>query len=58
MSAPALYHALHRLADGYPDETGANTAISTAVTLKFAQVFIEHPPQEVAAAGPAKDVAR
>jgi hypothetical protein len=58
VSAPALYHTLHRLADAYPDETGANTAISTAVSLKFAQVYLAHPPQDVAAVRPAKDIAR
>jgi hypothetical protein len=35
-----------RLADGYPDpKTGVNTAISSAVTVKFAQVFARHPPE-------------
>ncbi len=50
LSSPSLYRALHRLADGYPDpETGANTAISSALDVKFTQVFILHPSQEVAA---------
>jgi len=43
LSAPSLYRALRRLADGYPDpKTGANTAISSALQLKFVQAFIDH----------------
>ena len=43
MSALSLHRALHRLADAYPDpKTGANTAISSALDVKFTQVFIEH----------------
>jgi hypothetical protein len=45
LSSPSEYRAMRRLADGYPDpKTGANTAISSAVTVKFAQVFARHPP--------------
>ena len=48
-SSPSLYRALRRLADAYPDpETGDNTAISSAIDVKFTQVFIVHPSQEVA----------
>jgi hypothetical protein len=44
LSSPSAYRAMRRLADGYPDpKTGENTAISSAVTVKFAQVFAEHP---------------
>ena len=40
-SAPALYRALRRLADAYPDQaTGANTAISSALRAEFTQVVI------------------
>jgi len=40
-SAPALYRALRRLADAYPDAaTGANTAISSALSAEFTQVVI------------------
>ena len=40
-SAPSIYKALRRLADGYPDpHTGANTAISSALLAKFTQVVI------------------
>jgi hypothetical protein len=43
-SAPSMYRALKRLADGYPDpKTGENTAISSALNVKFTQVFIRHP---------------
>ncbi len=49
VSAPSLYRALRRLADAYPDpETGINTAVSAAMDVKFTQVFILHPSQEVA----------
>jgi hypothetical protein len=44
LSSPSEYRAMRRLADGYPDpQTGANTAISSAVTVEFAQVFARHP---------------
>lgn len=44
LSSPSLYRSLHRLADGYPDpKTGDNTAISSAVKVKFVQVFIDQP---------------
>ena len=44
ISGISLYKALRRLADAYPDpETGANTAISTALDVKMTQVFIVHP---------------
>ena len=47
ISGISVYKALRRLADGYPDSaTGANTAISSALNAKFAQVFIQHPPGE------------
>jgi hypothetical protein len=40
-SAPALYRAMRRLADAYPDpKTGANTAISSALRASFTQVNI------------------
>lgn len=47
LSAPTLYRALRRLADGYPDpNTGEMTGISGALKVRFVQVFIEHPPQQ------------
>lgn len=40
--------AMNRLADGYPDpKTGKNTAISSAMRVKFTQVFIQRPEQEL-----------
>ena len=64
LSSPSLYRALHRLADGYPDpKTGANTAISSALQLKFVQAFMDHSqaetvPKKVAEQkAPARDVA-
>jgi len=49
LSAPSLFRALHRLADGYPDpKSGEMTAISGAIKVRFTQVFIEHPPQQTA----------
>jgi len=47
ISGISLYKALRRFADAYPDpETGANTAISTALDVKLTQVFIVHPPED------------
>lgn len=44
LSSPSLYKAMHRLADGYPDpQSGRNTAISSAVTVKFVQVYVQQP---------------
>lgn len=41
ISGISLYRALRRLADAYPDpNTGANTAISTALDVKMSQVYI------------------
>ena len=48
LSQPSFYRQLHRLADGYPDESGAMTAISSAITVKMTQVFIERTGDEVA----------
>jgi hypothetical protein len=43
ISGISLYKALRRLADAYPSpDTGANTAISTALDVKMRQVFIVH----------------
>jgi len=51
IAAPSLYKVLHRLADAYPDpKTGANTAISSALSTQFTQVFIQHPQGEAAKA--------
>ena len=48
ISGISMYKSLRRLADAYPDpETGANTAISTALDVKMAQVFIVHPEDEL-----------
>ena len=44
-SSPSLYRALHRVADAHPDPvTGANTAVSASISVKFKQVFIVHSP--------------
>lgn len=48
LSQPSLYRVLHRLADGYPNEKGENTAISSSIAVKFVQIFIEHPNRAVA----------
>lgn len=50
ISGISLYKALRRLADAYPDETGANRAASTSLDAKFTQVFIQHPQGEAAKA--------
>ncbi len=45
ISGISLYRALRRLADAYPDpETGAPTAISTALDVKMTQVFVLDEP--------------
>ncbi len=47
LSSPSVFRALNRLADAYPDpETGKNTAISSAMDVKFTQVFILHDGDE------------
>ncbi|MGE0447310.1 MAG: hypothetical protein AB7P99_18950, partial [Vicinamibacterales bacterium] len=48
LSQPSLYRVLYRLADGYPDAKGANTAISSSIAIKLVQTFIEHPNRSVA----------
>jgi hypothetical protein len=46
LSSASQYKALMRLADGYPDpKTGKNTAISSAVLVKFTQVYVQKPEQ-------------
>jgi hypothetical protein len=54
-SAPLVYRALHRYADGYPDpKTGKATAISVAYQIKAVRAMIVHEdasPTQVAAAG-------
>ena len=46
LSSPSQYKAMMRLADGYPDpKTGKNTAISSAVRVKFTQVYVRQPEQ-------------
>ena len=53
ISGISLYKALRRHADAYPDpETGANTAISTALDVKMAQVYVIHPEDDTSAAEP------
>jgi hypothetical protein len=42
VTPPNLYQGMRRLADAYPDESGANTALSGAIQTKFIQVFIQH----------------
>lgn len=45
-SSPSVYRALRRLADGYPDpRTGAMTAISSSIDVKFVQAYLIHPKQ-------------
>lgn len=46
VSSPSIVAAQQRLADGYPDESGKNTAISSSVDLKMVQVYLEHPKPE------------
>jgi len=54
LSAPSMYRAMRRLADGYPDpKTGEMTAISSALLVKFIRTNIEHPPRATASNEPA-----
>lgn len=48
-SSPSLYRAMMRLADGFPDAAGKNTAISAAQQVSFTQVYIKHKNPSVAA---------
>lgn len=50
-SSPTVFKALTRLADGYPDASGKNTAISSALHVRFTQVFVDRPPRATAAIG-------
>lgn len=44
ISGISLHKALRRLADAHPDpDSGANTAISSALVAKMVQVYVEHP---------------
>jgi hypothetical protein len=46
-SCPALYAAIHNLADGYPDPaTGRCTAISTAFKIEAVPAFLIHPKDQ------------
>ncbi len=53
LSAPSMYRAIRRLADGYPDANGQMTAISSALSVKFTQVYINHPPRQTVSNGKA-----
>ena len=46
----ANYRALYRVADGYPDANGKNTAVSGAKELTFKQVYIKRAEKRVAEA--------
>lgn len=48
VASQSLTRAMYRLADGYPDETGQNTALSSALDGDYVQVYVEHPPKAVA----------
>jgi len=54
-SAPAIYQALRRVADAYPNEKGEMTAISFAFDLPMVQVFIDRPENQVASTTPSAD---
>ncbi|MBX7197762.1 MAG: hypothetical protein K1X51_00125 [Rhodospirillaceae bacterium] len=49
-SGPSMYRALMKLADYAPDKNGVNTAISSALNVRFTQVFVRHPDAQVAKA--------
>jgi hypothetical protein len=45
LSPPSLYKSFRRVADAYPDDSGANTAMSSALRAKFVQVFVLPVPE-------------
>lgn len=47
-----FYRELNRLADGFPDETGKMTAISSSIGIKMIQVFIQHDESQLLSARP------
>ena len=49
VSSPSLWRLFAKLADGYPDENGRNTALSAAIDVQFARTYIIHPNKPVAA---------
>ena len=54
-SAPSMYKALRKMADGYPDpKTGVNTAISSALHMVYAQVYIVPESKALVASLPAQ----
>lgn len=48
VASQSLTRAMYRLADGYPDAAGQNTALSAALDGDWVQVYIAHPPRSVA----------
>lgn len=50
---PALHSTLRRLADAHPDAGGKNTAISSAMSVRFTRVFIVHPEQSASSSSAA-----
>jgi hypothetical protein len=53
-STPSIYRAMVKMADAKPDPaTGTNRAISMALRVRFAQVFVKHPDSVVSKAAPA-----
>jgi hypothetical protein len=57
LEAPEFYWQIRKQADAYPDKDGKMTAISSAITLNMAQVFIQHDDAKVADAVPAQQPA-
>ncbi|MGE4062902.1 MAG: hypothetical protein AB7E79_06000 [Rhodospirillaceae bacterium] len=54
LEAAEFHWQVKKFADAYPDDKGQNTAISSAITLNMAQVYIVHPDKAVADATPAQ----
>ncbi len=48
LDAPEFYWAMRKVADAYPDATGANTALSSAISITMSQVFIQHSEEPAA----------
>ena len=56
LEAPEFYWQIRKQADAYPDKDGKMTAISSAITLNMAQVFIQHDDAKVVEAAPVAPV--
>jgi hypothetical protein len=57
-NCPSIYVAAHEIADGYPDENGKCTHLSSAFNFAAVAAYVIHPDKQVAGAGESKPLAR